>query len=387
MPRIKISFDSGYVHANGERTVYASTWINRKKVKFHTSVILDPKHFDEVKGLVKKSHDDYSDMNLLISSTVSRIHEIVFKYRLQHIDLTKDLLMKEYKNASSRIDFHAFLQEAIYERRGELSISSVKQHYAMASKLEQFSPTLSFSQLDPDFMARFNRWMINTMKNEVNTRFNTFKNLKSYLNIAIRKRIITYNALAEWMPAKQTRTERVFLTEHEVRNLIELYNKNMLSPGDQKVLRHFLFMCFTGLRISDFRALEMEQIINKTVVFSATKTKNSKKELVKIPLPDIALRLMKDESPHRLYGRIFDTYSEQRMRMKIKEIVKVAHIQKDVSLHTGRHTFATMFLRKSRNIAVLQKLLGHSKIEQTMIYAHVLTEDIEQEMKNVFQDF
>lgn len=80
-------------------------------------------------------------------------------------------------------------------------------------------------------------------------------------------------------------------------------------------------------------------------------------------------------------------FTEQTMRKRIKEIVKVEKIQKDLSLHTGRHTFATMFLKKTRNIAALQKLLGHTKIEMTMVYAHILTEDIEEEILNAFGDF
>jgi len=387
MHRLLVSFDSGYIKNNGEGTLYVSTKVKGKKVKFNTGVSVRPEDFDHEKQRVKSSHPEEEDLNLIVTATKARINDIYVRYRLQFEELTPEILVKEFKNAASRIDFHAFLQEAIKERRGEISPSTVNQHRAMASKLRRFSPKLTFSQLDEDFMMRFNRWLINTMGNEQNTRFNTFKNLKAYLNIAVRKRIIKYNPLVSWMPVKQAKTPREYLTEDEVNDLVDLYDREFLPRNLQKTLRHFLFMCFTGVRISDLRSIEMENIVKGTLIYSAQKTRGIKKELVKVPLPQIAQRLLRDEAPFRLHGKVFNTLSEQQMRKKIKDIVKVVHINKDISLHTARHTFATMFLRRSKNIAVLQRLLGHSKIEHTMIYAHVLYEDIESEVEKAFERF
>lgn len=387
MPNVIISFDSGYVKNNGEMAVYATVRMGKRKAKFHTGVSVKPEDFDEKKCLVRKSNDDYSDLNLMISSTKSRINEIFVRYRLQFEELTPDLLIKEYKISSTRIDFFAFLDESIKERRGELAPSSILQHISQRNKLKRFSPTLSFSQIDSELMIKYNRWLIITEKNDINTRYTAFKFLKSYINIAIRKRIISYNPLKDWMPVKQASTNREFLTYDEVKILYNLYNEGNLPRTELIVLRHFLFMCFTGLRISDLKNIEMDQLMNGTLIFSAQKTRSKKVKLVKIPLSPIAKQLIKDEAFFRLSGKVFNTFSEQHMRRTIKDLVKNKGIDKDVSLHTGRHTFATMFLRKTKNLAVLQKLLGHSKIEQTMVYAHILTEDIETEIQNAFGDF
>lgn len=229
--------------------------------------------------------------------------------------------------------------------------------------------------------------MKNNLSNSQNTRHNAFKNLKAYLNIAKAKRLINHNPLERPFPARQVQTDREYLTENELQSLMGLYHRNFLKTNDQRVLRHFLFMCVTGLRISDLKTLEMSDIVNDILIFTAYKTRTQKPASLKIPLCPFAKRLIKDESPLRLYGKIFNCLSEQKMREKIKEIVKVEKIYKDISLHTGRHTFATIFLRKTKNIAALQKLLGHSSITQTMIYAHVLTEDIEREMRRAFNEY
>lgn len=386
MPTVKISFGDNYIKENGEASIYAVVYLKRKKLKFHTGVSVDPAHFDMESGKILRTHPRASDYNLLIDSTRSRLNDIFIRYRLQYRDLSPTLLRKEYKNYSKHIDFHAFLDAAIKDRKGELSLSSIKQYYVLAEKLKEFQTVLHFADIDEAFISKFNRWLINKKKNSVNTRFNTFKNFKTFLNIARRQRLINSNPLEAYNPVKKVDSDRVFLDEQEVRALKDLYLRNYLKETDQRILRHFLFMCVTGLRISDLKSVMMEDIQKDILIFTAYKTRERKPAATKIPLCRFARQLIQDEAPHRLYGQVFNCFAEQTMRKRIKEIVKVEKINKDLSLHTARHTFATMFLRKTKNMAALQKLLGHTKIEMTMIYAHILTEDIEEEMNNAFGD-
>jgi integrase len=129
----------------------------------------------------------------------------------------------------------------------------------------------------------------------------------------------------------------------------------------------------------------MEDIISNMLVLVPRKTKNTSNRTIRIPLKHTALELIKDESPYRIKGLIFSTYSEQRMRTYLKDVVGHAKIKKDVNFHSGRHTFATIFLKKTNNLAALQKLLGHQNINQTMVYAHILSDDIDREM-DVFDE-
>ena len=80
---------------------------------------------------------------------------------------------------------------------------------------------------------------------------------------------------------------------------------------------------------------------------------------------------------------VFKCLTEQRMNKYIKEVCAVAGIRKDVSFHTARHTFATLFLRNTKaanGILLLQKILGHSDLNSTIVYSHVITTDIDSAM-------
>lgn len=385
MPRLILWHRDDYVKANGESSIVIILHLQGKKIKINTGISVKKRDWDSEKNIIKTTHPKAYDYNLIISNCMGRINSIFVRYRLQFNDLTPSLLRKEYDNPAEYIDFFKFMELAIKERKGELSETSMLQHNSMLSKLREFKTGLKFTEIDEEFLKRFDRFMINTLKNKINTRHNTFKVLKTYLNIAVRKGILKKNPLQK-LPVKRIRTDRVYLDGKELQLLIDLYLKQFLLPGHQQSLRHFLFSCFTGLRISDLRNLNMEDIIGDMIILVPQKTRNVNEKTVKIPLTDPAKLLIKDESPDRLKGNVFNLLADQTINKHLKDIVKVCSIPKKVSFHASRHTFATIFLRETKNLGALKKLLGHSLISETMIYAHVLTEDIVEEMQ-VFNKF
>ena len=101
--------------------------------------------------------------------------------------------------------------------------------------------------------------------------------------------------------------------------------------------------------------------------------------MVRVPLGTAAVKLIADEGT--IEGLIFRPLSEQRMNKNLKEIAKMAGINKPLTNHSGRHTFATLFIEKTSDVATLQKLLGHSRIEETMVYVHISESKIKAQMK------
>jgi integrase/recombinase XerD len=386
MINVTVYIGDGYIKQNGKARVYLIAYVNQKKCRFNTGISIRPEDWDPEKNKIRITHPDAKNFNLVIASAISRLTNIFVKYKLQNIPLTASLLRKEYDSGSEARPFYSFLENAILERKGEITDSSIKQHLAMMSKLQEYAPELMFSEIDPEFLKSFNRWLITKKKNSQNTRHNTLKNLKAYLNIAKSRGLIRVNA-ADHLPVKRTKTDPVWLTEQEFTDLIALYNRMYLPESHQRVVRHFLFSCCTGLRLSDIKALQMEDIVEDTIVIIAYKTKNVNARTVKIPLCKLAKRLIRDECPHRVHGTVFDMLSEYRTRLYLKESVQVIKLKKEIKFHSGRHTFATLFLKKTKNLPALQKLLGHARIEETMIYTHLLTGEIEQEVKSAFDGF
>ena len=385
LPRIKVLLRDNYKRKNGTRSVLLVVHLNGKKIRFNTGIWVSENMFDSFREEILSGHPQARDYNLIVEKCRSRINEIYIKYRLLHEELTPEVLKTEYRIKSTYVDFFRFMEDAIQERTGEIAPSSAIQHMATLSKIKEFKNTLRFSEINDDFINRFTRHLKIIRKNKISTVANTLKNFKTYMNLAIRNGIIDKNPF-DRIKLIRSKPDRMFLEEDELRILCDLYKKQSLSVNYQMTLRAYLFGCFTGLRISDIRALNMENIIGNIIVVYPFKTRNKKNEVVKIPISRFADRLIHDASPFRLYGRIFGLWADQVMNRQLRDIIAHAKIKKKLSFHSSRHTFATIFLRRSKNLAVLQKLLGHSNIRETMVYAHILTEDIENEMK-VWDDF
>ena len=139
-----------------------------------------------------------------------------------------------------------------------------------------------------------------------------------------------------------------------------------------------MFSCFTGLRISDIQKLKQDDYFENYIIFIAQKTN----KIQKIPLNKTAQNFINTE------GTLFDDdFRDQTINDYLKDIARICGIKKRVTFHVGRHTFATQFLITGGKVEVLQKLMGHSKMETTMIYVHIVDtqkEDQISQMDTIF---
>jgi len=235
------------------------------------------------------------------------------------------------------------------------------------------------AEMDENFLRDFEKFMKSKLKNNASTIYNTMKNIRTYVNRAMKQELIKVSPF-RYYKLKRVKTYPEFLSEKERDSLMALYqSENRIPKTHRKVLRWFLFTCFTGLRIGDLRSVEHENIRNKILSYRPQKSTNINNKRVDCPLSKTALQLIKDEDPLRIRGRLFHCISDQKMNQYIKEVAAVVGIDKKISFHTGRHTFATLFLKSTKQangIVILKELLGHSSIETTMVYSHVLTDDV-----------
>jgi site-specific recombinase XerD len=366
---IKIEL-ANYSNKNKLQAIYIIVYLKGERVRINTGIKCQAEKWDPEKNRIKGSSKQINDDNLVIYNCKALVNEIFVRYRLQNKikELTPSLLRKEYQNPSIAVDFYIFMRKMIEERRGELTDSSIKQHFAMLNKMERFQPKLFFSQLDAIFIEEFTRHLKADLKNSQATIHNTLKTLRTYCNMAKRRGIIKRTPFDE-IRIKRPKSLPEYLDEKDLARLWQKYKSNFFSGTYQDILRAFLFCCFTGLRISDVTRATTDWVISGMLIFQPLKTKNIAPKLIKIPLTERALQLIKDSD--NVNGKLFSLYSEPRMRKYIKEIATHCEIKKQISWHTSRHTFASLFIEKTNDVATLQQLLGHSNISQTMIYVHL----------------
>lgn len=165
------------------------------------------------------------------------------------------------------------------------------------------------------------------------------------------------------------KSNRVFLTIEEVR---QIAINDILENEQTK--QAFMFACFTGLRLSDIRSFKWSDIQisggNWFRDFSQKKTA----ERLNLPISDEARKWMpkKVDNIDTIFYKLPKATCE--INRQVKKWVKAAGIDKYVTFHTSRHTFATMLLTRGVDIYTVSKLLGHTSLSATRIYADLVTQ-------------
>ncbi len=369
------------VKKSGLCPVYVICYLAGERIRFKTGVDVLMNEFDQASGTVKRTCTGAKDKNLLINSVKKVITEIEIRYRLKHLELTPELLKAEYQRPNYNTSFFAFYEFELQKRKGLLSFSMFEKYDVTLRKLKRFRTDITFSQLDIDFL---NDYSIHCKKlgNCQNTINGNLKNIKFFVRLAYRKNLTNDDIFKEYK-ISTIRPIRHFLTERELKLIIAYYRKNIFNTNHREILKTFLFACFTGLRFSDIENLQFDHIFDDMLILKPQKTKFIDKT-VKIPLCQPAKEMIDYSKKTR---KVFHVFSAQYVNRELKQIMDAVNIRKRITFHCARHTFATMYLRKTNDLAGLQKMLGHSNISETMVYAHALDDDIKiniQTLDNVF---
>lgn len=232
------------------------------------------------------------------------------------------------------------------------------------------SPGLRFKDITKDWGEKFIAYMrkpVIIRKNQEPrpysevTIHSCISTLKSILNIAVERGILLKNPL-NGLHLKKIKVRKEFLTLEEVD---KLYNTECDYP---EVKRAFLFACFTGLRLGDIIDLQYSNIQDGEIRVMQGKTDGQ----VSIPVTDTIMRLLNEAETLNHSGKVFNMPKRTASNNALKRWIAAAGINKKVSFHTSRHTFATMLVYYARDIFTASKLLGHSDVKITQVYAKLI---------------
>jgi site-specific recombinase XerD len=127
----------------------------------------------------------------------------------------------------------------------------------------------------------------------------------------------------------------------------------------------------TGLRISNVQKLERRELLANDFSFVTAKSKTDKNIMLNYKAKEII----------GACDTLFVTkFTDQYMNRELQKMMKSIGITKHVSFHVARHTFATLFLKMGGKMEMLQMLLGHSSITQTMVYVHIVQSEANKEI-------
>lgn len=387
MAVIKTYQATSYVNKDGCAPVYVSFYVERKKIAIPTNLSILVENFDNVIGKVLTREKNHKDYNLCIEKIRARVNDIMVRYRLLKKTLTKETFMKEYNRPDDFRTFYDYVKDYMHRHRGELESSTIDVHLDAINKMRVYDPDLRLECLDEDFILKYKVYLKKKLKNKDSTINKNMSCIKKYCRAAIKEGYMTKNPFENIKVKTRSKSDFTYLTEEELTTLVDLYKSNSLTENYQSVLQIFLFMCFSSLHIGDAKNIRIEGIGKSSFTYYRIKLRNSKPDPIVIPLSDPLKKIIKKASGKRKNGLLFTTViSDQKINEYLKRIARKVGINKPLSSKAGRHTFATLFLQKTKDLATLKEIMGHSDYRETLIYAHVL-EESKQEGVKFFNSF
>lgn len=227
-----------------------------------------------------------------------------------------------------------------------------------------------FNDLSVEFCQGFLTYMLNLVtqnksKMMASTANNNLNKLKAAVRMAHEDGLIKVNIAPKLTLAKVDSKPREFLTLEETKRLAT-------APcGSDVMKRASLFSCLTGLRISDIILLEWDNVQKASdggwcIIIQTKKTKTNSV----LPISDEAYELCGERSE----GNVFKDFDENVVRAYLSNWLKAAEITKHITFHCFRHTYATLQLAAGTDLYTISKMLTHSNIGTTQVYADVVSE-------------
>lgn len=365
-------------HAKQEQSiVWVSFYLNREKVNFSVKIKCKTVDWNVIKMRVKFSDPMASDKNLIIEQTLARINKVLVRYRLRERLLTRELFQRAYNRPSDFDDFYSFVAAYSQRIKRTLEDSTKNTQEGVIGKLKKFSPELTFDEITVPFLENYFSYLRKDLLNRDSTANKNMAVIKKYVRAAVREGYMDNNPF-EIYTIRKPKAHPEYLTEDELTKMITIYKGGELTLPAYKTAQIFLYMCFSSQHISDAKRMTLEQFGGTSFTYYRKKMVTRKPDPVVVPISSALRSIIKEVAGNRKIGLLFDGLpADQKLNEYLKKIAKMAGIQKAISCKAARHTFATFYLSKTQNLTALQNIMGHSNINQTLIYAHVLESDKE----------
>lgn len=353
--------------------------LNGEKVVIGVRISVRPEHFAD--GLLKRSAPNYKDNNIILQQILAKANEIIVRARLAGRPLTAEDFKAEWQTVGASQDFLWWFETELDRQRqvGVICLATWKGYRSTLKKLKRFSQgALPIHKVTHQFLEEFDSWHGKALARKRRTvdggrtaRIKALKGIRKFLRAAIRSGLFSgVNPFGEFKMPKP-RNSLTYLTKGELQRIWALYQEGQW----REELRPFLFSCLTGLRFGDAAELDEGHIVNGRIQKDMQKGSERTPRRIDIPLTAQALQIIRDG------GMPLVRQTDQHINRTLKDVAVAAAINKRLTYHVSRHTFATLFLEAGGSVEVLQQLMGHGSLAVTMVYVHVAGERRVDQMK------
>lgn len=386
--KFRVSFYlRSYKTKDGKSPVLIRLYLNRERLIIgSTGLYVDEKQWDNTKCRVKGRSTEANKLNEALERIELDLMHLFRRYEFSE-SLSLDFIKAEYLGVNeSNESFIAFFDGFLNQVKEEIGITRAQASYQKFTVLKKHfvaylqkvykRKDLLLGELNFKIISGFEHYLLTVGKCQHNTVMRMMGNLKTITIRAFKSGLLKQDPYANYK-IQFNKTNRGFLSEAEIQTLM---SKEFAISRLEVVRDIFIFSCFTGLAYIDVAQLMPENIVE----VNGRKWIMTKRQKTNVPsnilLLDVAEAIIKKYQGQDEKGRVLPILTNQRMNSYLKEIADICGITKKLTFHLARHTFATLAISKGVPIESVSRMLGHTKIATTQIYAKILNTKIEADM-------
>jgi len=382
---------------DGKEPIYACITVNKQRAYIALKHNVDPNNWDSGKGVAKGNKDEVKAINNYLGEVRNTISNNYKQLQLKGKMLSAKAVKDLYLGAEEEV--YTLSRLFIYHNETsttDLKWSTLKHYYVTQRYLVKFleeqhqASDIYLHQLDFKFVKDFEVYLRNHKPKDHQKQINNNGVMKHIIRL---KKMVNLAMNLQWIDndpftAYKLKIQKVNREQLSEKELAAMEKKEFAIERLDMVRDLFVFCCYTGLSYVDVINLTPGHIVASTNGEKWISTCREKTMIpVNVPLLPKALKILdkyKTNIRSLSGGKVFPVMSNQKVNSYLKEISEVCNITKNVTFHLARHTFATtVALSNGLPIETVSKILGHTKITTTQIYAKVLERKLEEDMRNL----
>jgi site-specific recombinase XerD len=380
---------------NGKSPIFCRITVEKERATFSLQRSVYPDKWDAAKEMVKGNTEEVKNINAYISLIKNKIYEAHYKLVDSNTPVDADMLKRLVLN-KDRIKSKSVLRvfedhnQKVKTLIGSTFAYGTYERYQTALKHLKDFVTWKYNrndfflhEIDHEFITEYDFYLRSVRKCNNNTTVKYIKNFGKIIRYSIANAWIDKNPFLNFK-MKLNKVDRGYLNKEELTMLIE---KHFSINRLEQVKDVFLFQCFTGLAYCDVCKLTHENITPDDNNILWLKTKRTKTDTaVNVPLLPGALQIIEKYSNNKTRSseKLLPVPSNQKLNAYLKEIGELTGINKRLSCHLARHTFATtVTLANGISLESVSKMLGHTNLNTTKIYARMLDSRVLDEMQTL----
>ena len=389
--RVVFYLRSNYVNKEGKTSVMLRIYLNNERLSLgSTGISVKSSQWDKEKERIKGRTTEALNTNLQLDNIASGLQSIFRRIEMSDV-VSLERIKSEFLGKKEEIDTLMQLfekhnddvakQVGVSVGKATLQKYNVcKRHFSEFLEKQYKRSDLKLTELTYVVIREFDLYLRTEAGQNPNTATKTMKTFKTITLLGQKMGVLLHDPFMNHRFHIEP-VNRGFLTDEEI---LLIANKDLGISRLELVRDIFIFSCFTGLAYIDVSNLTPDHIVtlgDKQWIMTQRQKTSVETNVLLLDIPKAIIAKYGGKTYRN--GKLFPMLTNQKTNSYLKEIADICGIKKNLTFHLARHTFATMSLSKGVPMESVSKMLGHTNIRTTQIYARITNKKIEHDMEEL----